>query len=214
MENAQIDNEEEDIGVNEYPDDCEVSEEDEEEMESEQLQRAENNGASIFSGKKDNAANESSLETNHNVASNLAVRELVDDHPTDNAYEVSAGDLEAVDNQDNDYSDGWLASEDDQNPWSDEDGASIPSKSMDDHQSESLKDWRMEKSLHSYDQSGPHVKTSALMGVGLQELLELIDWRLKDQEKELKAQNVVERSIFDRKWRPPRKEEAGVAVEQ
>lgn len=53
-----------------------------------------------------------------------------------------------------------------------------------------------------------HVKTSALTGVGLQELLELIDAKLS-------AQRVVERSSFDRKWRPPcTQEDSGVAVER
>lgn len=43
-----------------------------------------------------------------------------------------------------------------------------------------------------------HVKTSAVMGVGLQELLQLIDQKLGEQR------NVVQRSYgpFDRKWRP------------
>ncbi|KAJ3672816.1 hypothetical protein LUZ60_006190 [Juncus effusus] len=42
-----------------------------------------------------------------------------------------------------------------------------------------------------------HVKTSAIMGVGLQELLELIEERLEEK-------NVVQRNLgpFDRKWRP------------
>ncbi|KAJ3697629.1 hypothetical protein LUZ61_001334 [Rhynchospora tenuis] len=45
---------------------------------------------------------------------------------------------------------------------------------------------------------GCHVKTSAVMGVGLQELLQLIDQKLEEQR------NVVQRSfgLFDRKWRP------------
>lgn len=43
-----------------------------------------------------------------------------------------------------------------------------------------------------------HVKTSALTGAGLQELLQLIDQKLEKQR------NVVQRSYgpFDRKWRP------------
>jgi hypothetical protein len=42
------------------------------------------------------------------------------------------------------------------------------------------------------------VKTSAVTGTGLQELLQLIDRKLSGQE------TVVQRSdgIFDRKWRP------------
>ncbi|PON32392.1 GTPase [Parasponia andersonii] len=209
----KIDYQEEDMGVNEYLDDGEASEE-EEEMACEESQSAENNETFISSGANDNAASVLSAETNQNVVSNIEAGQLYDDHPSDNAYEESAADLEATDDQEDDYSDGWLASEDDLNPWSDEDVCSVPLMSTDNQQSECSKGWRSEKGLLSQDQSGPHVKTSALMGVGLQELLELIDERLNNQDKKLKAQNVVERSIFDRKWRPPREEEAGIAVEQ
>ncbi|CAB4314451.1 unnamed protein product [Prunus armeniaca] len=117
--------------------------------------------------------------------------------------------FEAIDDQDGDYSDGWLASEDVEDPWG-EGGSCTGLKTTDDQQSECPKDWTTEKQLQLQVQSGPHVRTSALMGVGLQELLELIDEKLKDAPKA----NVVERDPFDRKWRPPRTEEAGVAVEQ
>ncbi|CAL8164602.1 unnamed protein product [Prunus armeniaca] len=117
--------------------------------------------------------------------------------------------FEAIDDQDGDYSDGWLASEDVEDPWG-EGGSCTGLKTTDDQQSERPKDWTTEKQLQLQVQSGPHVRTSALMGVGLQELLELIDEKLKDAPKA----NVVERDPFDRKWRPPRTEEAGVAVEQ
>ncbi|XP_034222062.1 GTP-binding protein At3g49725, chloroplastic isoform X2 [Prunus dulcis] len=117
--------------------------------------------------------------------------------------------FEAIDDQDGDYSDGWLASEDVEDPWG-EGGSCTGLKTTDDQQSECPKDWKTEKQLQLQVQSGPHVRTSALMGVGLQELLELIDEKLKEAPKA----NVVERDPFDRKWRPPRTEEAGVAVEQ
>ncbi|XP_021801776.1 GTP-binding protein At3g49725, chloroplastic [Prunus avium] len=117
--------------------------------------------------------------------------------------------FEAIDDQDGDYSDGWLASEDVEDPWG-EGGSCTGLKTTDDQQSECPKDWTTEKQLQLQVQSGPHVRTSALMGVGLQELLELIDEKLKEAPKA----NVVERDPFDRKWRPPRTEEAGVAVEQ
>ncbi|PQQ05017.1 GTP-binding protein [Prunus yedoensis var. nudiflora] len=115
--------------------------------------------------------------------------------------------FEAIDDQDSDYSDGWLASEDVEDPWG-EGGSCTGLKTTDDRQSESPKDWTTEKQLQLQVQSGPHVRTSALMGVGLQELLELIDEKLKEAPKA----NVVERDPFDRKWRPPRTEEAGVGV--
>ncbi|KAL8266187.1 hypothetical protein R6Q59_003531 [Mikania micrantha] len=59
--------------------------------------------------------------------------------------------------------------------------------------------------LNSRLEFSPHVKTSGVTRVGLQELLELIDDKLK-------TDIVVERSVFDRKWRPPRKEGADVVV--
>ena len=49
----------------------------------------------------------------------------------------------------------------------------------------------------------PDVKTSAITKVGLQELLELIDDKLKKEK-------VVERTVFDRKWRPPREQDTVV----
>lgn len=55
------------------------------------------------------------------------------------------------------------------------------------------------------DDFNPHVKTSGITRVGLQELLELID-------NKLKTDNVVERGVFDRKWRPPKKQDAGIVV--
>ncbi|KAF5188513.1 Gtpase hflx [Thalictrum thalictroides] len=59
----------------------------------------------------------------------------------------------------------------------------------------------------SLSQDVQPVETSAVMGVGLQELLNLID-------EKLNKQNVVERSFdsFNRKWRPPRNVEADTAV--
>ncbi|KAL9241639.1 hypothetical protein vseg_015726 [Gypsophila vaccaria] len=60
----------------------------------------------------------------------------------------------------------------------------------------------------------PHVKTSAVTGVGLQQLLEVIDEKLVQIDKEQKSDNVVERSVFDRKLRSPRAETIDIAVEQ
>ncbi|KAB2626628.1 GTP-binding protein [Pyrus ussuriensis x Pyrus communis] len=123
--------------------------------------------------------------------------------------DLSSENLEAMDDQEGDYSDGWLASEEVEDPWG-QGGSCTALKTTDDQQSEYPKDWGTEKQVQSPVQSGPHVRTSALMGVGLQELLELIDEKLKKLPKE----NVVERGTFDRKWRPPRTEEAATAVEQ
>lgn len=140
------------------------------------------------------------------MPSELPAEPVDDDDENDIVSELSSGDVqETMDDHEGDYSDGWLSrggegSEDDQgNPsrW----------KTMDDQQSESFKDRRMtEKDSCSQPQCIPHVKTSAVMGVGLQELLALID-------EKLETQKVPERNYFDRKWRPPHTEDVGVAVE-
>ncbi|XP_024185207.1 GTP-binding protein At3g49725, chloroplastic [Rosa chinensis] len=114
--------------------------------------------------------------------------------------ELSAENPEAMDDQE-------LDSEDNQDHWGEEGGFSMGPKTLNDRQSEYPKDWAVEKQLQSRAPSGPHVRTSAITGVGLQELLELID-------EKLKVPNVLEKGVFDRKWRPSRTEEAGLAVEQ
>ncbi|KAK3021928.1 hypothetical protein RJ639_045222 [Escallonia herrerae] len=108
----------------------------------------------------------------------------------------SSQDLEeATDDEQCDCSDGWVSPGDDG-------GASK------DQRKESSKDWKiMRKDSISQYKSVAHVKTSAVTGVGLQELLALID-------KKLAPQKVLERDVFDRKWRPPRGEDTGIAVEQ
>lgn len=122
--------------------------------------------------------------------------------------ELSPENLESMDDQEDNYPVDLLESKDDQDPWVEEEGVScMGSKTATDQQSESPKDWAIEKQLQSQVPSGPHVRTSAITGVGLQELLELID-------EKLKVPNVVEKGTFDRKWRPPRTEEAVIAVEQ
>ncbi|KDP32120.1 hypothetical protein JCGZ_12581 [Jatropha curcas] len=120
------------------------------------------------------------------------------------------GDIEEIIDEDQgDYSDGWLLSENDQEMVNDQ-----WLKSLDDQQGETLNDSGIEKDLQPQAQHGPHLKISAITGVGLQELLELIDERLKTQDETLKTQNVVERGFFDRKWRPSHTDDAGVAVQQ
>lgn len=64
------------------------------------------------------------------------------------------------------------------------------------------------KGSQPQSESTGHLRTSAVTGVGLQQLLELIDDKLKPCQ-------VVERSsIFDQKWRPPRKEDSEAAIKQ
>lgn len=95
-----------------------------------------------------------------------------------------------------DYSDGCMS------PGYDPDASSIAVDTViiDKHHSETF-------DLDSNSQN-LHVKTSAVTGVGLQELLELIDAKLS-------THSVVQRSSFDRKWRPPcTQEDSGAAVER
>ncbi|CAA6653488.1 unnamed protein product [Spirodela intermedia] len=55
--------------------------------------------------------------------------------------------------------------------------------------------------LHQIGQDSHHVKTSAVLGVGLQELLHLIDEKL-DSQKSFRERGSSS-GPFDRKWRPP-----------
>lgn len=193
-----------------------------EDMHLEYLNDGSEDEASSFSGEEDNMASELSSRIKENGVSKLSeqIDEVVtsnkvsagvpvdDEDADDSVSDLSPGNLEAMDDQQGDYSDGWLAlEEDDQDPWGDED----------EQQNECFqyKDSTMEEDLHSIEGSGPHVKTSAIMGVGLQELLQLIDERLSEEDEKLKSPKFGEReTIFVRKWRPPRAEEAKVAVEQ
>ncbi|XP_038720116.1 GTP-binding protein At3g49725, chloroplastic isoform X2 [Tripterygium wilfordii] len=141
---------------------------------------------------------------NSSMASELSDEGSIDDNVSaadDNASELLHGDLEQIDNKQDDTSNDWLLAEDD-----DENFAywNNPSESLSS---------QMTGKDECEAQLDPDVKISAISGVGLQQLLEIIDERLKTQDEMAKANNVVERSLFDRKWRPSRTEEASVAVE-
>lgn len=123
-----------------------------------------------------------------------------DDNHNVNVEELSQGDDEG------DYTDGWLASEDVQVTLSDTDGSSLGCKNTDDLQENSCMVTDNGPQCQP-ENVGPHVKTSAMTGVGLQELLELIDERLE-------VKKVVHRSVLHSKWRPPNADEAVVAAEQ
>ncbi|GFY86662.1 hypothetical protein Acr_05g0003010 [Actinidia rufa] len=100
-----------------------------------------------------------------------------DDNNEDTVPEILRGGNESIGNQQSDYSDGWLLSKDEDETLN-EMGWKIPN----DQQSMVSEEGRKtENSLHSQSLSVPHVKTSAIMGVGLRELLELIDSKLKSQ---------------------------------
>lgn len=142
-------------------------------------------------------------------ASDITGAEHIVGYGDDNVSEQSPEILaETIDDQPGNYSDGWLYEE---TPGEEE---SLLRWASDEQHREPAKDCLMEKDLHSQGQSGPHVRTSAITGVGLQELLELIDEKLRIQDEKMKAEKVVQRGVFNRKWRPPRAEDAGAAVEQ
>ncbi|KAF1886764.1 hypothetical protein Lal_00046001 [Lupinus albus] len=105
-----------------------------------------------------------------------------------------------------DYSDGWLY----EDTLVDEDDFRSPLTAAD-QQNDPSNENSIAKKDSLIGPSGPHVKTSAIMGVGLQELLGLIDKKLSVQDK---PAQVVERSIFDRKWRPSQTQDSSIAAEQ
>ncbi|XVE82974.1 hypothetical protein DITRI_Ditri16bG0048900 [Diplodiscus trichospermus] len=174
----------------------------------------------------DNLSEAEDVETNNslggdsNVPSELLDGKTADDNFDGNAdadadadadgidvFKPSSGDLQdtTVDKQ-GDYSDGWLLSGDGT--------ADKYWNTLNDQQAETSNDWRVEKDSQSQPQHVPHVKVSALTGVGLQELLEIVDKRLKAQDDKLKSKKLEESSFFHRKWRPPSKEGEDVAAEQ
>ncbi|KAI7747194.1 hypothetical protein M8C21_029555 [Ambrosia artemisiifolia] len=107
--------------------------------------------------------------------------------------------------------DGWLSTGDEVN-WDDASASFVGWKAFEDQpkdvsilSNEVRSDLKPRHEVNSSPSPSPHVKTSGITRVGLQELLELIDDKLKTDK-------VVERSVFDRKWRPPQKQDTGVVV--
>ncbi|KAK2656750.1 hypothetical protein Ddye_009802 [Dipteronia dyeriana] len=188
----KIDYQEEEMGDDEYPNGGEIS---------------------SFSGEEDEAANLSAEEA-HTASEVVDVQSrnkcgVNNAKSNDNLSELSTADVgETIDENQGD-SDGWLLSEDDQ------DNVYEYWTTVGDQQSKPTNEDRMiEKDARSQDQHTPDVKISALTGVGLQELLEIIEDRLKAQDNKWKASNIVERDFFNQKWRPPRTDEDRVAAEQ
>nr|GMC67991.1 GTP-binding protein At3g49725, chloroplastic [Ipomoea batatas] len=106
----------------------------------------------------------------------------------------------------------WLALEGEQELWVNYDDSSVGFGDSEDSWKVLPKGWRTGRGRRdSQVQSEPlpHVKTSALTGVGLQELLELIDERATQT-----PQDTPDATIFNRKWRPPRTEDADIAIGQ
>ncbi|XP_004231950.1 GTP-binding protein At3g49725, chloroplastic isoform X2 [Solanum lycopersicum] len=151
----------------------------------------------------------SGLEENNDVASNkLCEEDLLEyDDNEDEDFEQSGKLGEVIDDQQGNYTDE-LVSGDEQESWVDYNGSLVGCGSAEVQQNDPSNKWEVVGSENQFgSESAPHVKTSALTGVGLQELLELLDEKLKPQK-------TIEKDIFDRKWRPPRTEDARIAVEQ
>ncbi|KAE8735892.1 GTP-binding protein [Hibiscus syriacus] len=110
------------------------------------------------------------------------------------------------DDKHGDYSDSWLLSVDDS-------ADDFWNTLNDQKEAETSNDRKAEKDSEAEPLHFPHVKVSALTGVGLQQLLELIDEKLKVQDEQMKSEKVVGNSFVNRKWRP-RKEDEELAVEQ
>ncbi|GAB4846848.1 hypothetical protein Ancab_025857 [Ancistrocladus abbreviatus] len=114
-----------------------------------------------------------------------------------------------------DYSDDWLAAGGDDECSEYQVYSTMGWSAFDEQQRESFNKLRDSgKDSDSQGEIVPHVKTSALMGVGLRELLELIDDKLEAVGESEHTRRRGERSEFDRKWRPPRTEDSGIAVER
>lgn len=77
-------------------------------------------------------------------------------------------------------------------------------ETVDGPQEKSTEDVKMTVPCQAQDVQ--RVETSAIMGVGLQELLSLIDEKLSTQRS-------LEKRSFDHKWRPPYSADAEAAVE-
>ncbi|KAB2058263.1 hypothetical protein ES319_A11G223500v1 [Gossypium barbadense] len=175
-----------------------------EDVEMSDFSAAEDVEMSDFSAAEDGETKDSPIE-DCDVAFELLDGKSVDGS---DALKPSLGELQqTMDDKQDDYSDGWLLSEDDtaDDYWN---------TLNEQQQAKTSNECKVEKDSESQPQHVPHVKVSALTGVGLQELLEIIDEKLKVQDDRLKSEKVVGNSYIDRKWRPPRKEDEEVAVEQ
>lgn len=101
--------------------------------------------------------------------------------------------------------DSWLSCED-KVEWDDATASFAGWKTSEDQPKEvSVLPNAIKRDIKSRPEYSPDVKTSAITRVGLQELLDLIDDKLKTEK-------VVERTVFDCKWRPPQSHDTGVVV--
>ncbi|CAI9111224.1 OLC1v1011397C1 [Oldenlandia corymbosa var. corymbosa] len=146
------------------------------------------------------------------------VRDLLDENDDESDQDVSALEVSDCENavdqtselslnpeeleaEQADHSDGWLLSGEDEDLLVDDECSSTRQDSPDSTENSTFKNCTAMDNGSQYAATS-QVQTSALTGVGLQELLEIIDNKLGRQREE-----VVERSIFFSKWRPPRSED-------
>lgn len=159
-----------------------------------------------YEGKADEADGFSE-EEDDGITSNMCAGE---DEPLN-----GLGTEEGIEDEPGDYSDGWLASEDEKESSEDQLFSKLGWVASDEQQGVDDRSSVDGKDSGSHAVLQPHVKTSALMEVGLQELLELIDEKLNTIDKTQHSTRKFERNEFNRKWRPPRVEEdAAVTVEK
>nr|VDD56860.1 unnamed protein product [Brassica oleracea] len=118
--------------------------------------------------------------------------ELSEDSIAEETSEASSEatvDEDQIQNQEDD-SDEWLLSEDEN--VSDSELWKVPE----------------EAKVDAAQKTGPDVRVSALTGVGLKELMYLIDEKLSGEDEKRKSETIVERNDFQsRKWRPSFKDE-------
>ncbi|KAL8472849.1 hypothetical protein ACS0TY_029897 [Phlomoides rotata] len=128
--------------------------------------------------------------------------QLTSEH--DNEQDAEAKHLEGLEDgnyyEEADHPADWIANEDEADSWVSYDDCTIGRDTVNGKPNE--------VSGESHLEPTGHVKTSAATGVGLQELLELIDDKLRPCETK------EERSIFNRKWRPPRSEDNEITIER
>jgi 50S ribosomal subunit-associated GTPase HflX len=173
--------------------------------------------------KIDHSEEETDLEEIVNDGENNEPTEISDEEGNEILNVDSQDDQNPIDKdveptEQGDYSDSWLSEDDDVE---DQDGIFKYWKSLENGQIESANQWMVPQGgsgsqvdSQSQDEHAPDIKISAITGVGLQELLELVDKRLDDQSDKPKNGDVDQRDIFHRKWRPSRTEDSSIAVEQ
>ncbi|KAJ0253720.1 GTP-binding protein [Hirschfeldia incana] len=121
--------------------------------------------------------------------------ELIEGPIAEETFEATV-DEDQIQNQEDD-SDEWLLSEDEN--VSDSELWKVPEVAK----------------VDAAQKSGPDVRVSALTGVGLKELMYLIDEKLNGEDEKRKSETIVERNDFQsRKWRPSFKDDEEFAAGQ